>query len=154
MRFLKMVGEPVSPSSPLTRVLVRALMFFGECPRVVLHKRRAKYGGDWLMGGVNLGKISAIQIRNLLFGYPSRIQMFSWYFSTRLAKKIVRGLLGGTTTPQTRKTGLFWTQKMLSACSCGLQEHRPAGAQKSIKWPSRPTCDRLLVMTRSLAILN
>ena len=47
------------------------LRLFYECPRVVLHKRLAKYGGDWLMGGVRPRKISAIHIKKLLFGYPS-----------------------------------------------------------------------------------
>ena len=50
-------------SHPLARVLDRTLMFFRGCPGLVLHKRRAKYGGDWLMRRVNLDKISTIQLR-------------------------------------------------------------------------------------------
>jgi hypothetical protein len=60
-RFLEMAGKPFFPSHPLTRVLVRPLMFFEEYPRLVLHNMRAKYGGDWLMGQVKLEKISTIQ---------------------------------------------------------------------------------------------
>ena len=44
---------------------------------VVLHKRRAKYGGDWLMGGVKLRKISAIQIRKLHLVTPVTIKIIS-----------------------------------------------------------------------------
>ena len=52
-------------------------MFLSEYPRLVLHKRRAKYGGDCLMEGVKLRKISATHIRKLLFGYPSEIKTVS-----------------------------------------------------------------------------
>jgi len=50
-------------SPPLARILHRPLMFLRECPRLVLHKRRAKYGGDGLMRRVNLDKISTIELR-------------------------------------------------------------------------------------------
>jgi hypothetical protein len=55
-------GTPVLPSHPLARDLVRALRLFGEYPRLVLHKRRAKYGGDWPMRRVELEKTSTLRI--------------------------------------------------------------------------------------------
>ena len=54
---------PCSRTMFLMSVLVRALMFCGECPSVVLDRRRAKFGGDWLIGSVKLRKISTIKIR-------------------------------------------------------------------------------------------
>ena len=54
---------PVLPSRPLARVLVRPVRLFGECPMLVLHKRRAKYGGDWPVRRVELEKTSTLQIR-------------------------------------------------------------------------------------------
>ena len=56
-------GTPVLPSHPLTRDLVRALRLFGEYPRLVLHKRRAKYGEDWPMRRVELEKKCTLQIK-------------------------------------------------------------------------------------------
>ena len=72
-----MVGKPVSSPPPLTRVLARDLMFFGEYSRLVPHMRRAMYGGDRLMGGVKLRKISAMHNRKLLLGYLNEIKTVS-----------------------------------------------------------------------------
>jgi len=52
-------------------------MFFGEYPRLALHKRRAKYGGDWLMEGVKPKKTSVIHNRKLLLNYLSEIKTVS-----------------------------------------------------------------------------
>ena len=75
----------MSQAPPLPRVLARALMFFGEYPRLVLHKRRATYGGDWLMGGVKLRRkknhthqdyppiVSQFEVKSSDQRYPSRV---------------------------------------------------------------------------------
>ena len=65
----------IIPVSALTicleEVLVRALKFLREYPRVVLHKRGAEYGEDLSRGCVDLKNISTLQIRKSLLGYPS-----------------------------------------------------------------------------------
>ena len=92
-------------------------------------------------------------VRKLLLGHPSDNRAISWYFCTRSATKKVRDVLGGRTIPKTRKTGLFWTQKLLSACFGGSQTNHLAGARKFTKMaecenlgsaPDHDTCSRYL----------
>jgi len=64
------------------------------------------------MGGVRLRKISAMHITKLLFGYPSEIKTVSDISAPDSRKEIVRGPSGGKNTQKTRKSGVFWTQKL------------------------------------------
>ena len=63
--------------------------------------------------------------------------------------------------PKTRKIGLFWTQKLLSACFGGSQTNRPAGARKFNKMaecenlesaPDHDTCSRYLELENSTVV--
>ena len=46
-------------------------------------------------------------VRKLLLGYHGNNRAISWYFFTRPAKKIVRGVLGGRIIPQTQKRSIL-----------------------------------------------
>ena len=85
-------GTPVWPSHPLTRVLVRPLRLFGEHPRLVLQKRRAKYGGDWPMRRVELETISTLYPTctdpNLRAGLPHRLDVGFWALGQKTAPQM------------------------------------------------------------------
>ena len=101
---------------------LNSVQFLEEYPTIDQHRRRAKCGEDWVMVTLELRNIFSIRSEPYWYAYPSHSMHYSSYLCTRLAKRIVRGLLGGTNTPETRKTSLCWHQKLSSACSRGWQE--------------------------------